>query len=304
MNRLARAQKAIAQRLSGDPQTDQVVPSTGSTAHLTLLSAASMAFLAVFALALSLATGRLAERWEAELSQSITVRISAHTGKNAAQTEIAMRVLETTPGIASVRVIDATEQRAMLAPLLGPELPIDDLPIPQLIDVIAESDGFDIEGLRLRLSGEAPGAVLDDHSRWRAPLIRAAERLRTLGMISTLLIALTAGAMMTLAANAALSANSRVIRVLRLVGATDAYIARAFVHRFTLRAFWGALAGVVIGLIAFQFLPSAQEPENFLTGLGFRGWHWFSPLVIPPVAAIVAFAATQLAAMRILKETP
>ena len=88
------------------------------------------------------------------------------------------------------------------------------------------------EGLRLRLAAEAPGAVLDDHTRWRRPLVRAAERLRMLGWASILLIAATTAAMITLAANAALAANAQVIGVLRLVGARDAYIARAFERRF------------------------------------------------------------------------
>ena len=42
---------------------DRIVPPTGFTAHLTLFSAGAMAFLAVFALALALATGRLADRF-------------------------------------------------------------------------------------------------------------------------------------------------------------------------------------------------------------------------------------------------
>ena len=50
-------------------------------------------------------------------------------------------------------------------------------------------------------------------------------------------------AMITLAARAALAANAEVIRVLRLVGAKDSYIARAFVRRFTLRTLAGAAVG-------------------------------------------------------------
>ena len=63
--------------LIGDAQADRVVPPTGYTAWLTLFTAGAMAFLTVFALALSLATGRLADRWGSELAQSSTVRISA-----------------------------------------------------------------------------------------------------------------------------------------------------------------------------------------------------------------------------------
>ena len=134
----------------------------------------------------------------------------------------------------------------------------------------------------------------------RKPLIAAASRLRLLGWASALMIAATVGAMVTLAANAALAANAQVIAVLRLVGATDAYIARAFVRRFTLRALSGAAAGTVLGIGAVLLMPPAGETAGFLTGLGFRGWHWVVPLLVPPLAAAVAFVATAVAARRVL----
>lgn len=287
-----------------DGQADRVVPPTGFTAWLTLFSAAVMGFLAVFALALSLATGRLADRWGNELARTATVRVSAPDGQMAAQTAAALRVLETTAGVARARALSDEEQAALLIPWFGPGLPIEDLPIPRLIEVIETNEGFDAEGLRFRLSAEVPGAVLDDHTRWRQPLVRAASRLRLLGWVSLILIGAAVGAMITLAANAALAANAQVISVLRLVGAQDGYIARAFVRRFTLRALGGAFVGVVLGCGAILLLPRAQMEGGFLTGLGFQGWHWIWPLMIPPLAAGVAFVATRLAAQRTLKDMP
>ncbi|RKT32102.1 cell division transport system permease protein [Roseovarius halotolerans] len=288
----------------GDTQADRVVPPTGFTATLTLFSAAAMAFLAVFALALSLATGRLADRWGDELARSATVRISAPEGQLAAQTQAALKVLQTTTGVARARALDDDEQRALLEPWFGPDLPVDMLPIPQLIEVIEEGSGFDAQGLRLRLAAEVPGAVLDDHTRWRRPLVNAASRLRLLGWVSLVLIGATTAAIITLAANAALAANAQVIGVLRQVGARDAYIVRAFVRRFTLRALAGAGAGMVVGCIAILLLPAAQDAGGFLTGLGFRGLSWIWPLVVPPLAAGVAFWATGAAARRMLKDLP
>ncbi len=284
-----------------DGQADRIVPPSGFTANLTTFAAAAMAFLAVFALALSFATGRLADRWSAELARSSTVRISAPEGQIAAQTQAALNVLNTTPGVASATVLGPEEQRALLAPWFGPDLPIDTLPLPQLIDVIEDGDGFDVDGLRLRLSAEAPGAVLDDHTRWRRPLIKAASRLRMLGFFSILLIGLTTAAMITLAANAALAANAQVIRVLRLVGAQDLYIARAFIRRFAQRAGAGALGGVVLAMIGVALLPEASTAGGFLTGLGFQGFEWVWPLFIPILAAVVAYWATRFAALRTLR---
>lgn len=295
------ALRSLMSLLSGDAQADRAVPPTGHTARLTVFTSAAMAFLAVFALALSLAAGRLAERWGEELARTSTVRISAPAGQVAAQTEAVLRVLRTTPGIAEARALTEDEQRALLSPWFGPDLPLDTLPVPQLVEIVEDGRGYDSDGLRLRLSAEAPGAVLDDHTRWREPLVRAADRLRLLGTVSILLIGAAMASMITLAANAALAANSQVINVLRLVGARDAYIARAFVRRFTLRALTGAAAGTVAGMAAVALLPRAAETGDFLTGLGFQGAHWLWPVLIPPLAALVALLATRLAALRMLR---
>lgn len=296
--------KLLRALIAGDAQSDRIVPPTGFTAQLTVFAAGAMAFLVVFALALSLAAGRLAQRWGDELARSSTIRISAPKEQEASQAAAVMKVLETTPGVASARALSDDEQRALLEPWFGPDLPIDTLPIPRLIEVIEGGAGYDGAGLRLRLAAEAPGAVLDDHTRWRRPLVKAASRLRGLGWMSILLIGGAMAAMITLAANAALAANSQVISVLRLVGAQDFYIAGAFVRRFTVRALIGALIGTVAGMIAVLFLPSAGQEGGFLTGLGFVGVHWLWPLLIPLLGAAVAYVATTLAARRTLKELP
>jgi cell division transport system permease protein len=288
--------------LAADPQADRVVPPSGAAARLTGLVAAAMAFLAVFALALSLAAGRLADRWGEALARTATVRISAPEDQMILQTDAVLAVLAATPGVASFRALSIEEQRALLAPWFGPDLPVDALPLPQLVEVVETAAGYDGEGLRQRLAAEAPGAVLDDHTRWRKPLVQAAGRLRLLGWVSMGLIGVVVAAMITLAANAALAANAQVIRVLRLVGARDTYIARAFVRRFTLRAFWGAAAGSLTGTIGVALLPRADAAGGFLTGLGFQGAGWLLPLLLPVLAGAVAFAATRAAALAKLRE--
>lgn len=287
--------------IAGDPQADRAVPPTGYTARLTVFAAAAMAFLAVFALALSLATDRLADRWASELARTATLRISAPADQTEAQTRAALALLQTTPGVASARALTDDEQRALLAPWFGPDLPLDTLPVPRLIEIVQTDEGYDATGLRARLQAEVPGAVLDDHTRWREPLVEAAQRLRSLGYLSLVLIAVSMAVIITLAAQAALSANAQVIRVMRLVGARDIYIARAFVRRFTLRALAGALGGTLAGMGAVWLLPSADPVGGFLTGLGFQGSHWLWPLAIPVLAAAAAFVATRSAALRNLR---
>lgn len=287
--------------LQGDRQADRVVPPTGFTAQLTLFAAGAMAFLAVFALALSLAAGRLADRWGAELAQTATLRIVAPADQRAEQTAAALSVLSTTAGVVAARALTDVEQAALLAPWFGAELPLDTLPVPRLIEMEVD-DAFDPRGLSLRLAAEVPGAVLDDHGRWRAPLLSAASRLRLLGWVVALLIVAAVAAMVTLAAKAALAANAQVIAVLRLVGATDSYIANAFVRRFTLRALSGAAVGVAFGLLAVWLMPTGSvDAPGLLTGIGFQGAGWLVPLLIPLIAGLVALLATQLAARSALE---
>ena len=280
----------------------QAVPPSGPTGWLTTFTAGAMTFLCVFALALSLASGRLADRWSEALARTATIRLFAPVEQVQIQTDAILAVLATTPGVASFRALDEAETRALLEPWFGPDLPVEALPIPRLVELVEADPGYDAQGLRQRLAAEAPGATLDDHTRWRRPLAEAAGRIRLLGVLSIALIGAAMAAMITLAARAALATNAGVIRVLRLVGAKDSYIARAFVRRFTLRALGGSAVGAAAGLAGVAALPATDAAGGFLTGLGFAGTGWLWPLALPPLAALVAFLATRRAAFQKLRE--
>jgi cell division transport system permease protein len=290
----------IARKLRDAMQDDRVVPPTGFTARLVLFVSGAMACLAVFAVAFALSADGLADRWGAELAHSSTIHITAPVEDRAAQVDLVLRILESTPGVTYARPLDDGEQRALLEPWLGSDFDWEILPLPQVIEVLQEDEGFDAAGLRLRLAAEVPTAVFEDHAQWRGPLVAAASRLGTLATLCVLLLVTALAAMVTLAAHAALAANVQVISVLRLVGATDRYIAGAFVRRFTLRAATGAALGVALGLIALTLLADTVDVANF-PGLGFRGAGWILPLLIPVFAGGVALVATGWSARRVMK---
>lgn len=284
-----------------DGIAERVVPASGFTAMLTILSSAAMAFLAVLALALALAAGDVAERWEGELAGTATIRISAPVEQREAQVDAVLTTLSQTPGIATTRMIDEAEQMELLAPWFGRDLPLGSLRLPVLIEVTEEGEGPDLEGLRQRLAAEAPGAIYDNHGRWRMPLIEAADRLRAIALTALVLIAGVMATTIALAASAALAANGQIIDVLRLVGARDAWIVRAFVRRFSARALFGAALGTGVALIVLILFPSGVE-TGILGELGFRGVQWVAPLLVPACAAGLALVATRVAAARRLKE--
>ena len=287
--------------MRGDAEAERVVPPSGFTAWLTVLAAAAMAAVAVFALAFTVATGRLADRWATDLSGTATVRIAQDAEGGGAAADAALAALSDTAGVTSARLMPDDEQAALLAPWFGPDLPVDSLPLPRLIEITVD-DGFDADATRVALDAAAPGATLDDHTLWREPLVAAASRVRTLGLVALALIAAATTAVVALAARAALAANAEVLEVLRLIGAKDAFIARAFVRRFTIRALTGAAAGTVLAMIVLAALPDAGD--SFVGGVGLSGAAWLLPLLVPPVAGGAAFWATRSAALSRLRRMP
>ncbi len=281
--------------------SDLVVPQGGQSVWLVTLSAAAMGFLAVFALALAVSAAELARGWSAQLAQTATVRVSAPPAEIDEQVAIVLDVLRTTPGIAEARELDSAEQGALLEAWLGPDLPLDLLPLPRLIELTETAEGPDRQGLRLRLSAEAPGAVYDDHTRWRRPLVQATERMQALAIVALGLIGLVTGTVITLAASASLASNGQVIAVLRLVGARDRFIARAFVRSISRRAFIGAAAGTLAAMALFWALPDLGGPLEPIAGFGFRGRSWLLPLLIPPFAMVLAWAASLATAYHVLR---
>ncbi len=289
--------------LRGDEGDGRIVPPAGLTGHLTMFSAAAMSFLAVFALILTVAATRLADHWEQALAGTATVRVTAPDGQMEAYLGSVLAILQTTDGVVSTRALELEEQEALLVPWLGNDLPLDNLTMPRLVEVEIGPDGIDELGLNLRLEAEAPGAVFDDHTRWRAPLAQAAVRLKFLGWGAILLIGLTMAAVVALSSKAALAASRQEIDVLHLVGAEDRYIARAFVWRFTGRAVAGALVGTAVGVLAVFLVPDDPAAGSFLTGLHPNGAGWLLPLMVPPFAAAVAYVATRFTVLRLLKGT-
>jgi cell division transport system permease protein len=287
--------------LRGGGGADRVVPRGAQSALSVGFLAAVMAFFAVLALALALAAGRLAATWEGEIADTATLQVFAAEDAMEEQARAALNVLRTTPGVRSVRVVDLAEQEGLLEPWLGPEIPMESLPLPVLIEVATDRERLNPESLVLRLEAEAPGAVFDDHAAWRRPLIETAARLRVFALGCLGLMALALATVLGLAAHAGVAANGTAIQTLRLVGARDGFITGAFARRFTLRAGWGALAGTLAAMALLAALPRASEEGFFLVGIGLVGWHWALPFAIPPGAAAVAWAATWAATRRSLR---
>lgn len=236
-------------------------PRSGLLAWLAGAAAGAMSFLGALAAALAILAGALAGQWEGELARSATLVLPAETSE--AQMAAVETALGQTHGVAAFRRIGDAEMRSLLAPWLGEDAPIETLGAPVMLAVEIEGDGPDGAALSRRLALEAPGALWDDHGRWRAPLLSAARILRALALIAAGLALLGVAAAVSLGARATLSAARPVIVTLRLMGATDRFIAGAFTRGAAIRAGIGGAVGAAAAALAIWALDlAAADPEG------------------------------------------
>jgi cell division transport system permease protein len=290
-----------ARLIGGDPAAAGLLP-PGRLATVPVgCLAALLAFLAVLALALMLAAGRLAATWQGELADAATLQIFAPEAQIEEQARAALDVLRTTPGVRSVRMVDLAEQERLLEPWLGPDVPVESLPLPVMVEVEADRAELDAASLALRLQAEAPGAIYDDHAAWRQPLIATAGRVRLFAAACLGLAALALGLVVGVAASGELARSGGTVGTLRLVGARDRLIRKALTRRPVLGALAGAVAGTAAGAALVATLPRGSEQGFFLAGIGLAGWQWLLPLLVPAAAGAVAWAAAALVARRGLR---
>ena len=283
-----------------NPDHLQVVPNTGFTKWLTTFTAGAMSFLAVVGLAFSLICSNLSNEWGESLKNS-SLRLSAPTDLLEKQTKVALAILEQTSGVKSARLVGISAKKKLLEPWLGVDFPLEAIAMPALIEIHETEAGVDYEGLRLRLSAELPSAILDNHAEWRRPIEVVSKVVSQLGMFTVILIMLSSIAMVTMASNAALSANVKVLRVLRLVGAFDTFIVTSFVRIFTLRIFLGSLTGTVCAGIVLFLIPTFSENLGILDVVSLEIKDTIYIACVPFLFAIISIFATRNAVKFSLK---
>ena len=283
-----------------NPDHLQVVPNTGFTKWLTTFTAGAMSFLAVVGLAFSLICSDLSNEWGESLKNS-SLRLSAPTDLLEKQTKMALAILDQTRGVESARLVDIRAKEKLLEPWLGVDFPLEAIAMPALIEIHETEAGVDYEGLRLRLSAELPSAILDNHAEWRRPIEVVSKLVSQLGMFTVILIMLSSVAMVTMASNAALSANVKVLRVLRLVGAFDTFIVTSFVRIFTLRIFLGSLTGTVCAGIVLFLIPTFSENLGILDVVSLEIKDTIYIACVPFLFAIISIFATRNAVKFSLK---
>lgn len=271
-----------------------------------------MAYLAALAVSGAISLNGVAEQWHAEISGSLTVQIAppAEAGPDEppadsreSRLERTLELLRNEAAIAEIAVLEPEEMDRLLAPWLGPESAALGLPLPDLVSITLRPGArLDIERLSAELARTVPGATIDDHRRWLddlAVLVSSAELLAT---IVVTLVCLAAILTVIFVTRTGLAVHSRVIEIVHLIGARDAYIAGQFQSHALRLGFIGGTAGTALAaltLVGLQRLFAGLETP-LLDGPGLGPAHWATLAVLPVVAALIAMVTARVTVLRSL----
>lgn len=293
-------------------------PREWTATWLVTLTAATMGFLASLGFAAVAAADALARSWTTDLESSVTISIAlppdvaAEDGRAEDAMARALDLIRADPRVESAEALAVEDIEALLEPWLGDAPSIEDLALPRLVDVAlldaarpsAETVARELETRLLEAGFEAEA---DSHGEWVARLAPAAARIRGLAYAALGVLAAAAGLTVALACAASLSAQSAMVDVLKLIGATDSYVARIFVRRAQILVFVGSAVGA--GLAALALALGAEDPDP--SGLELAPlaprlapmldlWPWFilAPLGFALIATLSAYLTVMLSLRR------
>jgi cell division transport system permease protein len=284
---------------------DQIIPPKAAPLRTLMVTMAVMSFLACLAIGALILVDRAVNAWTKGLSGEFTVQLREIRGQDMEPALAAAKaIIDGQPGVKGSTILTREESVKLLEPWLGSN-DLQELPVPRLIRVqIDPSQPPYFTGLADRLAKEVKGADLDTHERWVDELTSVAGSLTRLAWLVLGLITLSAITMVIFATRAALAANSDIVDVLHLVGASDGFIARQIDRQFITTGLFAGLLGLVAGLVTFYALGLMGGGALIAMPDG-QNWGIYVALAALPIAAtLIALVTSRLALMRMLRARP
>jgi len=263
-----------------------------------------MLFLACLALACSMGLDNLLSRWQSQIDAAFTIELPQPVGESlavaAARRKAVVDAVAAEPGVADVSLLSEAEKSRLLTPWLGQQAQALNLPLPDLVNVVLKpGETLALAPLGTRLAAISPGAVIDDHGRWRTAIAGVGRSVRIAALGFLLLVAGAAILTVVFVSRAGLAAHRRVIEILHLIGAHDGYIAGQFQRHALLHALAGGAAGAAAGALAFELgrhLLPGIDPAGFSLG----PWQWVGLALLPAGGALLAMASARYTVLTVL----
>ncbi|MDR2645732.1 MAG: hypothetical protein LBC04_00930 [Holosporaceae bacterium] len=177
-------------------------------------------------------THNLTVGWKNALNGHITIEIQSNIigiGEiiTNRQNEEIIKIIKSTAGIKTVKKLQETDILKILEPWLSSAAIPDNFPFPTIFDVEAKKN-VDLSALLDKLSKISPLVKIHDHANWYAPIVKISDSLFGFAIILSVLIFVTVCATVIFITRKILSTHLNTVKILQLIGASNAYIASQF----------------------------------------------------------------------------
>ena len=185
------------------------------------------------------------QRWQVGISHRITIEIPLQheLDRDRITTAVAQYLL-TNAAVEHTEIADKTRLFSIFGVSPQQALQHPDYILPILIEVSLKPDSMGaVTNILTQLQQVSPGVRIETYSQWHDMLQLLRQSLQIIGYIFVMLIAFTVIIMISLITKAGLAAHHESISILRLIGASNGYIA----DKFQKHAFRLSTKGAIIG---------------------------------------------------------
>lgn len=260
-----------------------------------------MVYLTILAGALGLGTAGAASRLDRELAGRLTVQV---LGADDGTVRALAAALGALPEVRAARVVPRAELAELLAPWLGDAGLDADLPMPAMVDVdLSDPSAAAINRVRERAQAVSPGASVDAHAQWLAPVRGFIVTLTWLAVALIVLMAAATGGIVVLSARSGLDTHRDTIDVLHMLGSTDSQVARLFQRRIALDTLVGGGIGAIFALVTVAIIGNgvAALDSELIGGSGLQLTDWLLLAALPFAFALIATLAARIAIVATLR---
>lgn len=264
-----------------------------------------LVFLLCLVLAGASAIGVSMYKWQVGMSHRLTVEVPLqHEIDRDRITSAVSNYLRSNPGLVSVDIADKTKLYTIFGvPIQQAEL-YNDFPLPVIIDVNLNPDQpANVNEIIAQLQKFTPGVRVETYTQWYDMLTILQKSMQLIAYAFVVLIALTVIVVITLVTRAGLSAHQENINILRLIGASNSYVARKFqTHAFRLST-RGAIVGFALALpitwllnlaIVYLGVPDIIKPQ-------FDFYLLAMLLIVPLFVVLLSVCVSRFAVLKSLK---
>lgn len=265
----------------------------------------TMVFLSALVLAVALVLESAIDRWQ--LAHSVQLTVEVPPSADDAAIGRLLDQLRALPGVVEAAPVSDDRIAELLAPWIGDDLELTQLPLPTLVDVRLSAPGaLDIAAMQAILQQVQPGVRVDDGRRWLEPVRATASALQVVSGLVLVLIVTASVVTIIFMTRTGLAVHRDTIGVLHQVGAHDSFVARQFQRHALRLALMGGVPGALLAalcLVVIERLAGGLDAP-LLPEMALGGGGWIAIALLPLVAAGISMVTARLTVLATLAAMP